>query len=313
MSAAASKAYGSIVVKPVTPVIGAEIEGIDLSKPLSPAEIADIHQALMNWKVLFFRDQPITDEQQLAFGRYFGKLTPAHPIALGLDREPAIWERAAGDYTKRYRPKDTISTARPARDYKGWHIDITFVANPNKYSILRGVEIPAYGGDTVWSNLEAAYNGLSPKIRELIDGLQAVHHANPEDVLWQSERRRNTGPLTALHPLVRVHPDTGKKHLFVNPQPMTHIVGLKERESQVLIDLLAEEITRAEYQVRFRWTPNALVIWDNQATAHAGPIDYAHFNDPRVVRRITVAGDLPRGPDGFVSRMLEGELFGTID
>ncbi len=126
------------------------------------------------------------------------------------------------------------------------------------------------------------------------------------------ERYRNIGPLVAVHPVVRVHPETGKKHLFVNPGTSSHIVGLKERESQVLLDLFADEISRPEYQVRFRWSPHALVIWDNRAVAHAGPIDYAHFTAPRVVRRITVAGDLPKGPDGFVSRPLEGELFGVI-
>ena len=163
MSAVASKATSSIVVRPSTPVIGAEIEGIDLSKPLTKNEVNDVHQALLQWKVLFFRDQPITDEQQLAFGRYFGKLTPAHPIMLGLPHQPAIWERAAAEYKPKYRPDLSIPTSRPSRDYKGWHIDITFVANPNKYSILRGVEIPAYGGDTLWSNLEAAYEGLDRK------------------------------------------------------------------------------------------------------------------------------------------------------
>jgi taurine dioxygenase len=294
-------------------VIGAEIEGVDLRQPLSPAAFDEIHRALLQFKVLFFRDQQITDEEQLAFGRAFGKLTPAHPIALGLKEHPEIWERAAADYAPRYRPDRSVVTAKPPRDYKGWHIDITFVANPNKYSILRGIEIPACGGDTLWSNLEAAYEGLSPKIRELLDGLQAVHRTSSYDSNWKTENRRDTGPLVALHPVVRVHPETGKKHLFINPGTTSHIVGFKERESQVLIDLLAEEISRPEYQVRFHWTPHALVIWDNQATAHAGPIDYAHFLAPRIVRRITVAGDLPRGPDGFVSRPLEGELFATID
>ncbi|HKB96245.1 MAG TPA: TauD/TfdA family dioxygenase [Rhizomicrobium sp.] len=317
MSAVASRAQSNIganiVVRPATPVIGAEIEGIDLSRPLSPEEVNDVHRALLQWKVLFFRDQPITDEQQLAFGRYFGKLTPAHPIMLGLPHQPAIWERAAADYAPKYRPDLNIPTSRPNRDYKGWHIDITFVANPNKYSILRGVEIPPYGGDTLWSNLEAAYEGLSPQIRNLIDGLQVVHRTNSYDSGWKGEGRRDTGPLTALHPVVRVHPETGRKHLFINPGTSSHIVGLKERESQALIDLLADEISRPEYQVRFHWSPHALVIWDNRATAHAGPIDYAHFKAPRIVRRITVAGDLPKGPDGFVSRPLEGELFGTLD
>src|SRR5579883_821824 len=283
----------ALEVHPVTPVIGAEVTGIDLRQPLDAATVDQLKQAINHWKVLFFRDQEITDEQFLTFGRYFGPLTPAHPIAEGLPEHPEIWERKAADYKQR-RPDPSIPTSKPPRDYKGWHIDITFVANPNKYSILRGVEIPPYGGDTLWSNLEAAYEGLSPQIRTLIDGLQAVHRTNSYENNWKGERRRETGPLTALHPVVRVHPETGKKHLFINPGTASHIVGLKERESQVLIDLLAEEITRAEYQVRFHWTPHALVIWDNQATAHAGPIDYAHFKAPRVVRRITVAGDLPR-------------------
>jgi len=301
----------TIGITPVTPVIGAEITGVDLSRPLSADVIAEIHQAVLDWKVVFFRDQKLTDEQQLAFGRYFGQLTPAHPISLGMPEHPEIWERHAEDYTPRHRPDSSIAATKPPRDYKGWHIDITFVANPNKYSILRGVEIPPYGGDTLWSNLQAAYEGLSPKIRDLIDGLQWVSRANAYEFGPTREGRRNIGPLSAVHPVVQVHPETGRKHLFISPTA-SHIVGLKERESQTLIDLLADEITRPEYQVRFHWTPDALVLWDNRAVAHAGPIDYAHFKAPRIVRRITIAGDLPRGPDGFESRPLEGELFGII-
>ncbi len=312
MSASALKpSPGILTVRPLTPVIGAEVSGLDLSRPLSPAEIAEIHQAILDWKVVFFRDQEISDEQQLAFGRQFGPLTPAHPISLGMPEHPEIWQRHAEDYTTRHRPDRSIATAKPPRDYKGWHIDITFVANPNKFSILRGVEIPPYGGDTLWSNLEAVYEGLSPKIQQLIDGLQWVSRAGNYDAGPSREGRRNIGPLSALHPVVRVHPDTGRKHLFISPGA-SHIIGLKERESQTLIDLLAEEITRPEYQVRFHWSPHAIAMWDNRAAAHAGPIDYAHFAAPRIVRRITVAGDLPRGPDGFESRPLEGELFGVI-
>ena len=312
MSATAIRAaQAPLKVTPYTPVIGAEISGVDLRKPLTSEEVEQIHQAILDWKVVFFRDQQITDDQQLAFGRYFGPLTPAHPISLGMPTHPEIWERHAEDYTTRHRPDRGIATAKPPRDYKGWHIDITFVANPNKYSILRGVEIPPYGGDTLWSNLQAAYEGLSPKVRDLLDGLQWVSRAGNYDLGPTREGRRNIGPLSAVHPVVRVHPETGKKHLFISPGA-SHIVGLKERESQTLIDLLADEIMRPEYQVRFHWTPNSMVIWDNRATAHAGPIDYAHFAAPRIVRRITVAGDLPKGPDGFESRPLEGELFGVI-
>jgi len=293
-------------IRPLTPVIGAEVDGLDLRQPLAPETIAQLKRALHKWKVLFFRGQDISDEQQLAFGRQFGPLTPAHPIAQGLAHHPEIWERKAAEYKERYRGDLKVPNARPPRDYKGWHIDITFMANPNKYSILRGVEIPAYGGDTLWSNLALAYEGLSPQIRQLVDGLQAVHRTGSYDSAGKG------ASFAALHPLVRVHPDTGEKVLFVNPGTTSHIVGLKERESQALLDLLFEEVSRPEYTVRFRWSPHAIAMWDNQATAHAGPIDYAHFDLPRVVRRITVAGELAVGPDGFRSQPLEGELLDVI-
>ena len=306
-----------IDVHPVTPIIGAEISGVDLRQPLDAETFAEIRAALNAWRVVFFRDQDISNDQLKAFGRNFGPLTPAHPIAEGLEAHPEIWERAIDEY--RVRRTETYSrppSAIPPRDYKGWHIDITFVANPNSYSILHGVEIPAYGGDTLFANLIAAYEGLSPKIKALIDDLQAVHRTTSYDNggFARKPRRdgRGTGPFVSLHPLVRVHPETGEKLLFLNPGTTSHIVGLKEPESQALLDLLVYELTRPEYNVRFRWAPKSLVVWDNQAVAHAGPIDYAQFDLPRVVRRITVAGDLPQGPDGFRSRALEGELFNVL-
>jgi taurine dioxygenase len=247
----------------------------------------------------------------LAFGRAFGPLTPAHPISAGLPDHPEIWERSAAQYRERHSHDRSVPVSRPPRDYQGWHIDITFMANPNRYSILRGVQIPPYGGDTLWSNLALAYDGLSAPIRSLIDGLTAVHRTSAYESGPASGAPR-PGPFAAQHPLVRLHPGTGEKVLFFNPGTISHIVGLKERESQALIDLLASEVTRPDYTVRFRWSPDALVMWDNQATAHAGPIDYAHIDQPRIVRRITVAGDYPVGPTGFRSRQLEGEPFGVI-
>ena len=306
-----------LIVEPVTPVIGAEISGIDLSQPLGESAVAELQAALHKWRVIFFRDQTLTNDQLKSFGRAFGPLTPAHPIAEGLYDHPEIWERRVDEYRVRRSENDNLKPgARKPRDYKHWHIDITFVANPNRYSILYGVEIPPYGGDTVFTNLVAAYEGLSPKVRELIDGLQAVHQTSDYDSGSGARvpRRdgRSAGPFVSLHPLVRLHPETGEKVLFLNPGTTTHIPDLKERESQALLDLLYFEATRPEYQVRFRWRPNSLVVWDNQAVAHAGPIDYAHFDLPRVVRRITVAGDLPVGPDGFRSHPLQGELFDVI-
>ena len=309
------RAYSRITVTPETPIIGAEISGVDLGRPLDDETVADIRRALHNWRVVFFRDQTLSNDALKAFGRRFGPLTPAHPIAEGLEDHPEIWERKVDEYRVRRARNDSLPPGRePPRDYKGWHIDITFVANPNSHSILYGVENPAYGGDTLFSNLVQAYEGLSPQIRALIDGLQAVHRTTGYDSAGARPRRdgRAAGPFVSLHPLVRLHPETGEKVLFMNPGTVSHIVGLKERESQALLDLLFHEVTRPEYQVRFHWRPGSLVVWDNQAVAHAGPIDYAHFDLPRAVRRVTVAGGLPKGPDGFISRPLEGELFNVL-
>jgi taurine dioxygenase len=310
-----SRQYSRIVVEPATSIIGAEISGVDLRQPLDAETLEEIRAAIRDWRVVFFRDQDIDNDQLKAFGRNFGPLTPAHPISEGLDDHPEIWERAIDEYrTRRVEDETRAVGRRPPRDYKGWHIDITFVANPNRFSILQGFEIPPYGGDTLFSNLVAAYEGLSPKIKALVDDLQAVHQTSSYDAGSRKPRKdgRSAGPFVSLHPLVRVHPETGERVLFFNAGTISHIAGLKERESQYLLDLLYHESTRPEYGVRFRWTPKSLVVWDNAAVAHAGPIDYAHFDLPRVVRRITVAGELPEGPDGFRSRALEGELFNTL-
>jgi taurine dioxygenase len=305
----------SIVISPATPVIGAEISGVDLSRPLDPGTRDQIHAALMKWRVLFFRDQDLDNDALKAFGRQFGPLTPAHPISEGLDDHPEIWERKIEEYRTRRADNDARPpSGRLPCDYKGWHIDITFVANPNRYSILYGVEIPPYGGDTIFTSLIAAYEGISEPVRQLIDGLQCVHQTSSYDAGDRKPRKdgRATGPFVSLHPLVRVHPETGEKLVFFNGGTSTHIPGLKEPESQAILDLLYHEVTRPEYQVRFRWQPKSLVVWDNQAVSHAGPIDYAQFSLGRTVRRITVAGELPEGPDGFRSRPLEGELFNVI-
>jgi taurine dioxygenase len=304
-----------IVVEPATPVIGAEISGVDLRAPLDPETLAEIRAAIREWRVIFFRGQDVTNDQLKAFGRQFGPLTPAHPISEGLDDHPEIWERSIDEYrTRRTNHESRPPNKQLPRDYKGWHIDITFVANPNRFSILHGVTIPPYGGDTLFTNLIAAYAGLSPKIQDLLDGLQAVHQTSSYDGEPRKPRKdgRATGPFVSLHPLVRVHPETGERVLFYNAGTTTHIPGLKEAESRHLLELLYGEITRPEYQVRFRWQPKSLVLWDNAAVSHAGPIDYAQFSLGRTVRRITVAGDLPEGVDGFRSRPLEGELFNVL-
>jgi alpha-ketoglutarate-dependent taurine dioxygenase len=287
----------TIEIRPLTAVIGAEVVGLDLGADLPDAVIADINTALLRWKVLFFRNQRIDEGQQIAFAHRFGELTPAHPVQGSLEGHPQVYAVEARQLRSREhdgRRRDT-----------GWHTDITFVANPAKASILRGVTIPEYGGDTLWTNLVAAYEDLSTPIRSLVDGLQAVHRWHNYD---GSVPAGQPVP-SAVHPVVRVHPETGERALFVNPIFTTHIIGLSGRESYLLLDLLFHQIGRPEFSVRFRWEPGSVAFWDNRATAHVGPVDIEHADLDREVRRVTLVGDVPVGPDGFTSSPIQGELF----
>lgn len=195
--------------------------------------------------------------------------------------------------------------------FEGGHIDITFVANPASISILRGWEISAFGGDTLFANLEALYEGLSPSLQKYLDGLQAIHVRNDPDPKPRFDGRP-PGPFASLHPLVRVHPETGKEVLFLSGF-IQAIHGLRANESSALLDFLDEELSgRADLQVRFHWTKDAIAVWDDRAAAHAGPVDGKFLQGNRVVHRTTIGGDLTHGPDGFVSKPLVGGLFDTI-
>jgi taurine dioxygenase len=300
----------------VTPVIGAEVTGVDLREELDASTVSSLRKALLEHKVLFFRGQPIDDEQQVRFSRYFGPVTPAHPITNGLRSIPEIKVNNLAESRKEYRSRE-ISLDDPFRwrphagARAGWHIDITFVANPAAISFLRGLEIPPFGGDTLFANLEALYATLSPSLQQFLDGLQAVHARSDRDPEARFDGRA-PGPFASLHPLITVHPETGKKVLFLSGFIQV-IHGLRARESDNLLDLLNDELSgRQDLQTRFRWTKNSLAVWDNRAVAHAGPIDGAHIQGDRVVHRTTVGGELTRGVDGFVSKPLVGELFNTI-
>lgn len=306
---------------PVTPLLGAEVSGVDLRQELDTPTVARLREALLRYKVLFFREQPIDDAQQVRFSRYFGAVTPAHPITNGLRERPEIKVNTLDESRQEYRPfrLDAQHPLRPlsrARSGRGWHIDITFVANPAAVTILRGVKIPPHGGDTLFADLEALYGGLSAPLRTFLDGLKAIHvrddaaRGRPPPERFDG---RKPGPFASLHPLVRVHPATGRKALFLSGSFVKSIDGLHPSESAVLLDYLNEELAgRADYQVRFRWTRNAIAVWDNRSVSHWGPVDGGRLEGEREVHRTTVGGDLPRGPDGFVSRPLEGELFNTI-
>jgi alpha-ketoglutarate-dependent taurine dioxygenase len=298
----------------LTPSLGAEVDGVDLTGDLDPAVVAGLREALLHHKVLVFRNQPMDDARQVALTSAFGGVTVAHPIANGLSETPAVLRTVLsadrpGLVESEISLDHPLRAVVPRRLRTEWHIDITFMANPTAITILRGVEIPPAGGDTLFADLEALYNGLSPSLRGYLDGLQAIH-ARYDPRARPRADGKPTGPFVALHPLVAVHPETGKRHLMVSSIFMQGIHGLKPRESAALLDFLLDELAgRDEIHARVRWDQDTLVMWDNRAVAHAGPVDALMFGEERIVHRTTVAGDLLQGPDGFVSRAVLGDLF----
>ncbi|MFA7323211.1 MAG: TauD/TfdA family dioxygenase [Candidatus Nanopelagicales bacterium] len=279
----------ALKISPITRAHGAVVEGVDLSQELSDATIAEIWQAVLQHKVLFFKGQSLDSDGQIRFGSLFGGLTPSHPIAGPLDPEhPQIYEVDA--YAKDSR-NDT------------WHTDITFTRTPAKATILRAVKVPAIGGDTLFTDLEAAYDSLAAPVQGLVDQLTAVHdgsksfaehvEANIDFNIWEGEQYRL---VPVRHPVVRVHPETGRKSLFVNPEFTRSIDGVSKYESRAILDLLFTHITKPEHIVRHRWSDGDVGLWDNRNTAHYANYDYGDFR--RVMERVTLVGDEPFGPVG---------------
>jgi len=293
-----------IEVRPVSGHTGADVVGVNLKQRLSDAEVATIRSALLKWKVVFFRDQDITPAEQAAFARRFGQPTPAHPLRDSIEGHPEvlpidrrIFEEEYGDKTSR-------------RDIDGWHTDVTAVVNPPAGSILRAEDVPPYGGDTTWTNLVAAYEGLSAPFQRFAEKLRAVHSFHlPEGVAVSSKLRARieAKPLVSEHPVVRVHPETSERALFVSPTFLRYIVGVSPEESRRIINLFFQQITRPEYTVRFRWQKGSIAFWDNRATSHLGPQDIDHIEHERKLHRITLVGDIPVGVDGVPSRRIQGE------
>jgi taurine dioxygenase len=292
-----------IDVRPLAGHIGAEILGVDLTTTLEPSVVAEIRAALLRWKVVFFRDQHISQEQHIAFGRLFGEVTPAHPtLPAEFPEHPEIL----------LLDNQRTLMADGPRVESRWHTDVTFVPNPPMASILRGVVVPPYGGDTQWTNLVVAYERLSPEVQRFIDGLHAVHHnvlplARGEMPTGLAQRFASTD-IRSVHPVVRVHPETGEKAIFVNPNFTSHIVELSRQEGRHILAMLYEHLSNPVFTCRFRWEPGSIAFWDNRATAHLVPTDTPpEFH--RSMQRITLAGDVPRGVDGAESYALAGEAF----
>lgn len=300
-------------VRPVAGHIGADVSGVDLAQSLDAGQVAAIRDALHTHKVIFFRDQHLDHEAQIRFGRHFGELTYAHPHDdAPPEGHPEIFTVDPERYAQRYG-NDRAATARRRYSYvAGWHTDVTAAVNPPAASILRAEVVPEIGGDTTWTNLVAAYEGLSAPVRAFVDGLRAEHRYGGDRKPTGGgayARRVNDNLLVAVHPVVRVHPVTGERALFVNPGFTSHIVDLEPRESRAVLDLLYAELTRHEYTVRFRWEPGSVAFWDNRATAHLAPADLDHLDVRRTLHRVTVIGDRPVGPDGRESELVSGRPF----
>jgi len=256
--------------------------------------------------VVFFRDQFIGHDDHLRLARAFGSPTPAHPLFDSIPDPdyPTIYPIFADRFKARY------GSSR-GYDKANWHADVTAAVNPPAASILRAEVIPPYGGDTQWANTVAAYAGLSAPLQRLAEGLRAVHRFAPPDGTTATEdyqRRVNRRPLLTEHPVVRVHPETGERALYVNPGFTSHIVDVSPHESRRLLGLFYDELVRPEYTVRFKWEPGSIAFWDNRATVHLAPSDLTGEHDRRLYR-VTLVGDVPQGPDGRPSQALDGEPF----
>lgn len=295
-------------VTPLSIHIGAEIGGVDLTQPLTDKEIADIRAALLKWKVVFFREQFLSHEQHVQFAQQFGEPTPGH-VVFGSDAEyPEVYSIA------KHR---TANQGKPGikRSWTGWHADITAAVNPPFASILRGVTVPPYGGDTQWTNLAVAYTDLSPTMRGFLDQLRAIHrYNNPIKGSEANEyhEKLSQNNLIAEHPLVRVHPETDERVLYVSPNFVKSIVGLTPSESQALLEMLWEHSVRPEYTVRFKWEPGSVAFWDNRTTAHLAPSDIYATDFDRQFYRVTLNGDIPVGIDGNPSTLISGQMIQPI-
>jgi taurine dioxygenase len=299
MSNERTQTKGRLEVSPLTGTIGAELSGVDVSGDLDVETVAAIRRALLENKVVFFRDQTLDYEGQVAFARRFGSLTLGHPTIQSPPDQPFLEE------------VDSAKGA-PAAD---WHTDVTFLDQPVSFTFLRGVVIPEVGGDTVWANTVNAYETLSPELRELADTLRIVHtNVHPDTRIdggraeshpeWAESARQFASTIyRAEHPAVRVHPETGKRALLLGGFAL-RVVGYPNELSRAVIRTLQEAVTRPENTVRWHWRAGDLAIWDNRSTQHCAIVDYG--NAHRRCERVTVAGETPVGVDGRPGVSLRG-------
>ena len=277
----------SFHVRRIGKYLGAEVTGIDLSKPLDEETVDALVLAHGENGVLVFPDQHINAEDLKRFGRYFGELT-VHPFSTNVEDAPEliVYDNKEGN---------------PPPQTDVWHSDETFRECPPMGTMLCSKIVPEIGGDTCFCSMEAAYEGLSDRMQQFIEGLEAIHDFIPFKKLFPDtpEGRQSLHDWEekfrpVAHPVVRVHPVTGRKSLFVNPWKFTvRIKGMHERESRELLEALGRTVHTLEYQYRHRWAPDTVVFWDNRSVQHAAVHDY--YPQRRMMERVTVAGDRPRG------------------
>jgi taurine dioxygenase len=273
----------AVTLAPLTPAIGVEVTGVDLARPLDSETLAALRAALLGHKVLFFRDQDITTEEHLAFARSFGELE-IHPFA---PHKPGYPEVLAIAHDRESRGRENT-----------WHSDVTWREKPSLGSVLRALEVPAVGGDTPFSDMGAAYDGLSQAVKDAIEGKVAVH-----DFAYFRAGMRKAGKSEAEieafnraypeveHPVVRTHPETGRKSLYVNAAFTKHIVGIAKEESDRILRHLYAQAAIPEYQCRFRWRAHSIAFWDNRSSQHYAVSDY--WPAVRRMERVTIIGDRP--------------------
>lgn len=266
----------TLSVTPLTHAIGAEVSGIDLSRPVEAEVAKEVVDLFHQYQVLFFRDQDIDDHAHRDFATVFGEL---HHFAFLPPISEDLPEMHVLD----------IDGAKPkTANADIWHSDATFLERPPLGSMLRAVILPEVGGDTLWASMYAAYDALSSRVQRLIEDMRAIHDSSNSVVHARKEVNANYQPVS--HPVVRTHPATGRKALFVNKTFTTRLEGLTERENASLLPMLTDHVRSPDFQVRFHWTPGAIALWDNRCTQHYAVADYA---GRRRMHRVVIEGDAP--------------------
>lgn len=285
MNSSVLVAERKVVISPVSPSIGAEISGVDLSEALCPETVLQLRQALLDHGVIFFRDQNLAPGQQMTFAGYFGEAVE-YPFVKGLKDYPLV--------------VPIVKLEGETRNFGGiWHSDTAYLPEPPMATILYAKELPKIGGDTLFANMYAAYETLSDGMKTMLAPLDALNSAanqavsdTRKDRIEDSGKDASTRQTEAVHPVIRTHPETGRKALYVNRAHTVRFDGMSEAESAPLLAYLFAHQIRAEFICRFRWSPRAIAFWDNRCTQHYPVNDYDGHK--RLLHRITLKGDVPR-------------------